>query len=92
MLSYAAIIAVFALFLYGPVTQLLSGQAPAVRRSPRPQLNEALLALEPNGTEEPALDCAPDAYSVHIFSKEPLVLYIENFLTDEERSHLLEIR
>lgn len=99
MLSYAlTVLAVLA--LYNPIIQLLSSEPssattattlpPQIRRTPRPQVNETLLALElTNGT---ALKCPEDLYSVHIFSKEPLVVYIENFLSADERSHLLEIR
>lgn len=98
MLSYAlTVLAVLA--LYNPIIQLLSSEPsattattlpPQIRRTPRPQVNETLLALElTNGT---ALKCPEDLYSVHIFSKEPLVVYIENFLSAYERSHLLEIR
>ncbi|ROW14461.1 hypothetical protein VPNG_03889 [Cytospora leucostoma] len=95
MLSYAlTLLAVLA--LYNPIVRLLSSEPsttttlpPQIRRTPRPQVNEALLALElANGT---ALNCPEDSYSVHIFSKEPLVVYIENFLSADERSHLLEI-
>jgi prolyl 4-hydroxylase len=53
-------------------------------------LNESLLALPDesfNGSE-----CPADAYVVRLFSREPLVLYIENFLSEDERKHLLEIR
>lgn len=80
------------LFLYNPVVQLL-GLAPEthqVLRTPRPHLNEELLALESrNGSS----NCSRDSrYSVHIFSRDPLVLYIENLLTPEERQHLLDIR
>ncbi|PVH85205.1 2OG-Fe(II) oxygenase superfamily protein [Cadophora sp. DSE1049] len=35
--------------------------------------------------------CTHPAYKVHIFSKNPLVIYIPNFLTVEEREHLQEI-
>jgi len=35
--------------------------------------------------------CTRPPYKVHIFSKNPLVIYIPNFLTAEEREHLQEI-
>jgi prolyl 4-hydroxylase len=36
--------------------------------------------------------CSHPPYIVHLFSKTPLVIYISNFLTPEESSHLQEIR
>jgi hypothetical protein len=36
--------------------------------------------------------CNHPPYTVHLFSKAPLVIYISNFLTPEESSHLQEIR
>ena len=35
--------------------------------------------------------CAHPPYTIHIFSKAPLVIYISNFLTPKERDHLQEI-
>jgi len=35
--------------------------------------------------------CSHPPYTVHLFSKAPLVIYISNFLTAEESSHLQEI-
>ena len=35
--------------------------------------------------------CTHPSYKVHVFSKTPLVIYIPNFLTVEEREHLQEI-
>ncbi|KAK1756221.1 hypothetical protein QBC47DRAFT_182472 [Echria macrotheca] len=88
MLAYAGGFLIFVLFLYNPLLQLLSPGTPQLQRTPRPQINEDLLALEkPNRTSQ----CPPDSYSVHIFSREPLVLYIENFLNQDERDHLLDI-
>ena len=36
-------------------------------------------------------NCKHPPYTIHIFSKSPLVIYISNFLTPEERLHLQEI-
>ena len=61
-----------------------------IPRTPRPPVNESLLALDDGGGEE--LRCPPDAYVVHVLSKAPLVLYVENFLSEDERAHFLDIR
>ncbi|KAI2630911.1 hypothetical protein GGR54DRAFT_635518 [Hypoxylon sp. NC1633] len=89
MFSYVVAGLAVLLFLYNPAIQYISPQPARLPRTPRPRINESLLAIDaPNQTEP---DCPPDSYSVHILSKAPLVIYIENFLSEEERSHLLEI-
>ena len=98
MLSYVVGFVAFLLVFANPIAQLFSPATPQIRRTPRPQLNPDLLALEgedglANHTSSASLlECPPDPSSVHIFSREPLVLYIEGFLLPEERAHLLEIR
>ncbi|TPX13361.1 uncharacterized protein E0L32_006334 [Thyridium curvatum] len=54
-----------------------------------------LAAADPNkqiplGGKDVSLCEHPD-YKVHIVSRSPLVMYIENFITGEERAHLREI-
>jgi prolyl 4-hydroxylase len=94
MFSYVVALLGFLLFFYNPILEFLSPGAPPpqIRRMPRPQLNENLLALEATTSNQTLAECTPDTYAVHIFSRAPLVLYIENFLAQEERDHLLEIR
>lgn len=90
MFSYVvAGIAVF-LFAYNPIVQYLSPEPARLPRTPRPRINESLLAIDV--ANETAPNCPPDSYSVHILSKAPIVIYIENFLSENERDHLLEIR
>lgn len=98
MISYAVGLLACLLFLYTPLSQLLLGGGsdssappppPQIHRTPRPAVKTDLLAAE----DWPGnLTCPGDAYSVHLFSKEPLVVYLENFLSPGERAHLLEIR
>ncbi|ROT35919.1 hypothetical protein SODALDRAFT_54349 [Sodiomyces alkalinus F11] len=89
MFSYIIALIAFILVFSNPITKLFFPTSSLPSHSARPQLNESLLALEsPN---DAALSCNEDAYSVHILSSAPLVLYIENFLTQDERSHLLDI-
>ena len=91
MLSYVVGLVAFLIFFLNPISQLLWPQTRRVRTE-RPQLDESLLALDTPNETFAALDCPDDAYLVHVFSKFPLVLYIENFLSADEREHLLEIR
>ncbi|KAI1828240.1 hypothetical protein F4861DRAFT_173236 [Xylaria intraflava] len=82
----------FLLFFYDPLAKYLTSdrEPRPLPRTPRPRINESLLAID-TGNETARLNCAPDAYSVHILSKAPLVVYIENFLSLDERAHLLDI-
>lgn len=90
MLSYIVGFVAFLIFFLNPLSQLLWPQT-RLHRSERPRLNESLLALDsPNQTAP--LDCPDDSYVVHVFSRYPLVLYIENFISESERDHLVEIR
>ncbi|OAA65739.1 2og-Fe oxygenase family protein [Niveomyces insectorum RCEF 264] len=97
MFGYAVLVCAAAvLFWLDPLLRVLAPSlvpdAPVLPRTPRPRLNEALLALEDVSAEnEGGTRCPPDAYTVHIFNKAPLVLYVENFLSADERQHLLDI-
>ena len=55
----------------------------------------AFFASNVRGTSEQVLlkdySCQHPPYTIHLFSKAPLVIYISNFLTPSERSHLQEI-
>lgn len=91
MLSYAVALVAFLLFFANPILQYFSpDRSDSRHHSARPQLNESLIAIE--SSNDTTIDCPHDAYSVHILSREPLVMYIENFLSAAERKHLLEIR
>jgi len=77
-------------FFADPIYKLFSpSTGPQIRRLPRPELNTDLLALE-DGVKN--YTCPPDHYKVYVYSRHPLVLYIEDFLSQEERKHLLKIR
>lgn len=96
MLSYIVAIVAALLLLSNPISRVLfpeqhlQQQQRAAKLSPRPQLNESLLALDgPNSTLP---DCPADTYAARILSREPLVVYLENFLSPRERKHLLDIR
>jgi len=39
-----------------------------------------------------AEDCATHSYKTHLFSKDPLVIYIESFINLEEASQLVDLR
>jgi prolyl 4-hydroxylase len=53
-----------------------------------PLLNGSIFSLD-DGVE---VTCAPDNYRVHILRHDPLVIYIEDFLSSEEADHLAKMR
>ncbi|KAI0603190.1 2OG-Fe(II) oxygenase family oxidoreductase [Biscogniauxia sp. FL1348] len=82
----------FLLVFYNPIVQYLSrGEPTRLPRTPRPRINESLLAIDAANETLSLANCPPDAYAVHILSKAPLVIYVENFISEDERAHLLEI-
>ncbi|KAK3896861.1 prolyl 4-hydroxylase subunit alpha-3 [Staphylotrichum tortipilum] len=90
MITYLLALLPVLFFFADPLSQLFSSSCerpvPPLRRLPRPRLNTDLVALEADN-----YTCDPHAYQVHVYSRAPLVLYVENFLSVEERKHLLEI-
>lgn len=89
MFAYVVGLLAILLFVANPITQYFLPQSSRAL-SPRPQLNESLLAIDgPNATVP---NCPADAYGARILSREPLVVYLEGFLSESERKHLLEIR
>lgn len=38
------------------------------------------------------VNCPADDYHVHIFSRTPLIIYVENFVSQEEADHLVTVR
>lgn len=91
MFSY--IIGLFAVLLFfsSHISLYIYPQSSPTHRnlSKRPQLNESLLAInKPNDT---APECPPDSYIAHVLNSAPLVIYLENFLSGDERQHLLDI-
>ncbi|KAF5856499.1 hypothetical protein ETB97_007276 [Aspergillus alliaceus] len=53
-----------------------------------PILNGSILSLD-DGVE---VTCPPDTYRVHLLRRDPLVIYIEDFLSDSEADHLVKLR
>ncbi|EHK17060.1 uncharacterized protein TRIVIDRAFT_112751, partial [Trichoderma virens Gv29-8] len=91
MLAYIVGLLAILLFVSNPITQYFLPQSSRARNSlsPRPQLNESLLAID--GANATVPSCPADAYGARILSREPLVVYLEGFLSESERKHLLEI-
>ena len=90
MFSY--IIGIFAvvILLANPISEYFFSGQTRQRVWPRPQLNESLLAIEAVNATPP--ECPPDTYVARILNREPLVVYLEGFLSEEERRSLMETR
>ncbi|EPE08810.1 2og-fe oxygenase family protein [Ophiostoma piceae UAMH 11346] len=94
MYGYAAVVCLAGvLFWLDPILRVMAPSlvpaTPMLRRTPRPPINEALLALE--DAVDAGIECPADSYTVHIYNKAPLVLYVEDFLSLDERKHLIDI-
>ena len=84
MIGYFLALVPLYIFLYQPLYNMIYGPPP----TPPSQLalNESFIALG-----EP-LSCPSHNFDIHIFSREPLIIYITSFLSPEESQHLLAIR
>lgn len=85
------------LFVIAPgLRTLFPGQQPAVFFDDdfyRPgELASSKRDSKVNPEDSDVLNCGDDAYRVHLFSRSPLIIYIENFLSAPEADHLLSIR
>jgi prolyl 4-hydroxylase len=61
---------------------LLAGTATHVNAQGDPSTQKALSS---------ELTCIHPPFKIHLFSKSPLVIYIANFITPEERAHLQDL-
>jgi len=88
MLGYALALIPLYLFVYLPISSMLSGTV-------QQPLNPAIASFNLNdssiASDEP-LSCPDHSYTTHILSHEPLIIYIEDFLSADESAHLLKIR
>lgn len=89
-ISYIFALLPLYILLYLPLSNLLF---------PRPilttstfTLNTTFIATEDTDVFNPAASCPPHSYELHILSQEPLMIYIENFLSKEEQEHLVKVR
>ncbi len=59
------------------------------------QMGSAISGMDPSAyahhqpPASPVLDCPDQPFRVHVFSQEPLMIYIEDFVSKQEATHLI---
>lgn len=86
MIGYIFALLPLYMILYLPISRMFNGSPEELTTSDFNVLNNSLIA-----TDEP-LFCPSHGYITHILSLEPLIVYIEDFLSANETEHLLKIR
>lgn len=94
MIGYALAILPLYIFVYIPVSQLLGlpSLSPSSSSRSHDYEHEHTFNASFIAPEDPDLICPEHTYTTSILSREPLVLYLEGWLSEEEIAHLLEIR
>ncbi|KAG0647448.1 Procollagen-proline [Hyphodiscus hymeniophilus] len=85
MIGYIFALLPLYILVYLPISQILNGSPQTSTRQQTLSFNESFIAVE-----EP-VSCPPHSYNTFILSHEPLIIYIENFLSGHESEHLLNI-
>lgn len=86
MIGYVFALLPLYMILYLPISHMLSDSPEKFTAADSNILNNSLIA-----TDEP-LFCPSHGYKTHILSFEPLIIYIEDFVSVNETKHLLKIR
>lgn len=85
-----AVLAILGYILVGAPLSTIFTSSPSPRSAPRSQLS--FDQVESLVVPDSGLQCRDHAYRVHIFSREPLVIYIENFVSEQEAKHVITMR
>ncbi|RDL34445.1 Uncharacterized protein BP5553_07573 [Venustampulla echinocandica] len=83
--GYAIALLPIYVFIWLPISHILFGAAKNPADARYRTLNSSLIA-----SNDP-LPCISHSYYTFILSQEPLIIYIENFLSSQESDHLLQI-
>ena len=86
MIGYIFALLPLYVLVYLPISHMLYGSPPQSSKQQTVSFNSSFIA-----TDEP-LSCPSHNFNTHILSHEPLIIYIENFLSAAESQHLLQIR
>ncbi|KAF4627564.1 hypothetical protein G7Y89_g10586 [Cudoniella acicularis] len=85
VIGYIAALLPLYVIVYLPLSHMLFEVEQKLPVSQTPALNSSFIA-----TDEP-LFCPPHNYHTFMLSQEPLIIYIENFLSAQESAHLIKI-
>lgn len=92
MIGYFIALLPLYVLVYVPISNMLSGSSIFSSTSSddeqTPIFNSSFLAPR----DDLPANCTPHSYDIQIISRSPLVLYLTNFLSDEEADHLIAIR
>ena len=86
MIGYIFALLPIYVLLYLPLQNMLSGSRDDISKFRGTTYNASLIA-----SDEP-LSCSSHSYNTFVVSRQPLIIYIENFLSPEESKHLLDLR
>ena len=86
MIGYIFALLPLYVLVYLPISHMFNGSSQKSTRQQVLNFNESFIA-----TDEP-LSCPLHNFNTYILSHEPLIVYIENFLSEDESEHLLKIR
>jgi hypothetical protein len=86
MIGYIVALLPLYILVWLPISQILFGPSETSSDRQTVVLNSSFVA-----SNEP-LSCPPHSYNTFILSQEPLIIYIENFLSTDESAHLIKIR
>lgn len=86
MIGYILALLPLYILVWVPISNIIFGTSQQPSDHQNAVFNSSFVA-----TDEP-LSCPPHNYNTFILSQEPLIVYIENFLSTEESAHLVEIR
>jgi prolyl 4-hydroxylase len=86
MIGYIVALLPLYMFVYLPISHMIYGTSKNPSNQQITNFNTSFIA-----TNEP-LSCPSHNYNTFVLSHEPLIIYIENFLSPDESQHLLEIR
>ncbi|CAG8960032.1 hypothetical protein HYFRA_00013220 [Hymenoscyphus fraxineus] len=85
-LGYLAAVVPFYVLIWVPLQNLIFGTG-----TPRPSDPSAAILNSTFIASDDPIECAPHAYQTFTLSHEPLIIYVEDFLSEQESKHLVKI-
>ncbi|KAH7132145.1 hypothetical protein B0J11DRAFT_520943 [Dendryphion nanum] len=86
LIQYAVIALLGYILVGAPFSTVFSGSS-----VPSPRSQSSFDRVDSLAVPDAGLKCKDHGYRVHLFSREPLVIYIENFVNDQEAKHIVDM-